>query len=94
MARRRYMLAYDISDAARLRATHKAAKRYGYSLQYSLFICDLDRTELINLRWDLGRVINHSQDRVAIINLGNANEVKFDFLGIRPDLPRGGAIVI
>lgn len=94
MARRRYLLAYDISDPTRLRATHKAAKRFGYSLQYSLFVCDLDRTELINLRWELGRTINHSQDRVAIIDLGIASDVKFEFLGVRPMLSAGGPTII
>lgn len=94
MARRRYLLAYDISDSARLRLTHKTAKRYGYSLQYSLFVCDLDRTELTNLRWDLSRVIHHSQDRVAIIDVGAASNINFEFLGLQPSLPTGGPTVV
>ncbi|MGH9157184.1 MAG: CRISPR-associated endonuclease Cas2, partial [Acidimicrobiales bacterium] len=84
MARRRYLLAYDISDPVRLRSTHKTAKRYGYPLQYSLFVCDLDKSELTNLRWDIGEVMNHSVDRVAIIDVGHAGNIDFEFLGVRP----------
>lgn len=94
VARRRYLLAYDISEPARLRATHKTAKRYGYPLQYSLFVCDLDRTELVSLRWDIGKVINHAQDRVAIIDVGDAGKVGFEFLGVRPVIPTGGPTIV
>lgn len=94
MARRRHLLAYDISDQSRLRATHKTAKRYGYPLQYSLFVCDLTQSELINLRWDLGRIINHCEDRVAIIDIGRAGNIDFEFLGVRPVIPIGGPTIV
>ncbi|MGH9153936.1 MAG: CRISPR-associated endonuclease Cas2 [Acidimicrobiales bacterium] len=94
MARRRYLLAYDISEPARLRQTHKTAKRFGYPLQYSLFVCDLDRTELINLRWAVSEVIDHSVDRVAIIDVGGAGKIEFEFLGVRPRIPTGGPTVV
>jgi CRISPR-associated protein Cas2 len=87
-------MAYDISDPARLRATHKTAKRYGYPLQYSLFICDLDPAELTQLRWDIGRVIKHSVDRVALIDVGAATDIEFEFLGVRPDIPTGGPTIV
>ena len=94
MARRRYLLAYDISDPSRLRLTHKAAKRFGYPLQYSLFVCDLDRTELTGLRWAIGGVINHAEDRVAIIDVGGAGKIDFEFLGVRPVIPTGGPTIL
>lgn len=94
MARKRYLLAYDISDPERLRATHKTAKRYGYALQYSLFVCDLDRSELTNLRWDIGRVINQAIDRVAIIDVGAVGAISFEFIGVRPVIPTGGPTIV
>lgn len=94
MARRRYLLAYDISDAKRLRLTHRTAKQYGYPLQYSLFVCDLTAMELTNLRWDVGRAIDHTVDRVAIIDLGVDATINFEFLGVRPVIPSGGATIV
>ena len=94
MSRRRYLLAYDISEPKRLRRTHQTAKRFGYPLQYSLFVCDLDPSELIGLRWAIGQVIDHAVDRVAIIDVGTAGNIKFEFLGLRPTIPTGGPTIV
>lgn len=95
MARRRYLMAYDISDDVRLRQVHTVAKTYGYPLQYSVFLCDLDRTELIRMKQELGETIKHTIDRVVIIDLGDADLRRFQFMGVRPsvDLPTGPTIV-
>ena len=68
--RTRYLLAYDISDPRRLRHVHAVAKTYGYPLQYSLFVCDLDDVELVELERDLAAVIAHREDRISIFDLG------------------------
>ena len=94
MARRRYLLAYDISDDKRLRSVHAAAKSFGHPLQYSLFICDLNGIELTQLKWALGELIVHTIDRVAIIDLGDADARRFQFLGVRPILPAGGPTIV
>ncbi len=72
MARSRYLVAYDISDDRRLRAVHSCVKGFGYALQYSVFICDLDKSELVRLKWAFGDLIAHAEDRVAIVDLGDA----------------------
>ena len=69
-ARTRYLLAYDISDPRRLRRVHTVAKTYGYPLQYSLFVCDLDDVELVKLERDLSAVIAHREDRISVFDLG------------------------
>lgn len=95
MARRRYLLAYDIRDPGRLRAVHRTAKEYGLALQYSVFVCDLGREDLIHLKWDLGDIINHMEDAVAIVDLGEAVDVhRFEFLGVRPRLPSQGPTIM
>lgn len=68
--RTRYLLAYDISDPRRLRHVHAVAKTYGYPLQYSLFVCDLDDVELVKLERDLAAVIAQRADRISIFDLG------------------------
>jgi len=69
-ARTRYLLAYDISDPRRLRRVHAVATTYGYPLQYSLFVCDLDEVELVRLERDLRAAIAHREDRISIFDLG------------------------
>ncbi len=95
MARSRYLVAYDISDDRRLRAVHSCVKGFGYALQYSVFICDLDKSELVRLKWAFGDLIAHAEDRVAIVDLGDAADVsRFDFLGVRPTLPSHGPTIL
>lgn len=95
MARRRYLLGYDISDPTRLRSVHRCARRFGYPLQYSLFICDLDEIELTQLKWGLSDLIVHTIDRVVLIDLGDPRqERRFDFMGVRPRLPKSGATIV
>jgi CRISPR-associated protein Cas2 len=72
-ARTRYLLAYDISHPRRLRRVHQVATTYGYPLQYSVFVCDLDDVQLVALERDLSRVIHHREDRISIFDLGPPN---------------------
>ena len=95
--RRRYLVAYDICDDKRLRRVHKTVKAFGWSMQYSVFIGDLDRMELIEMKLRLAEIIDHTEDMIAVIDLGLPSERGrscFDFLGVVPELPRAGALVI
>lgn len=97
MARRRYLVAYDISDPVRLRAVHAVMKAFGLAFQYSVFICDLDVREKVAMRIELGQEIDHGEDRVAIIDLGPLDldaERMFEFLGRRSPLPVRGPQVL
>lgn len=95
MSRRRFLVAYDIRDPKRLRDVHTTAKRYGYALQYSVFICDLGEQELIRLKWDMGDVIHDDDDEVVIVDLGDARDTtRFDFLGRQRRLPRQGPTIV
>lgn len=90
MKRRRYLVAYDIADERRLREIGTCMKGYGERLQYSVFLSDLTRVELVQLRQDLRRLMNQHQDSVAIIDLGEAGPSameRFEFIGTRRDLP-------
>jgi CRISPR-associated protein Cas2 len=69
-ARTRFLLAYDISDPSRLRRVHDVAKTFGYPLQHSLFVCDLDELELVALHRHLSAEVDHRADRVSIFDLG------------------------
>ena len=95
--RTRYLVCYDISDPGRLRRVHKAIKAFGWPMQYSVFICDLDTIEMLVLKQEVGAIIHHGQDSVAFINLGppaNRGRECFDFMGARTALPTSGPTVI
>ncbi len=95
--RRRYLVSYDVSDPKRLRKMHQTLKGYGWAMQYSVFICDLDEIELYGLRSDVSNVMHHGEDRVAIIDLGDPRERGascFEFIGRRPRLPTSGPVVL
>ena len=68
--RTRYLLAYDIRDPRRLRRVHQVAKAWGYPLQYSVFVCDLTRSELLMMKRDLAGEMSVVQDSVGIFDLG------------------------
>jgi len=83
--RRRYLVAYDIRDPKRLRAVHKLLKANGYPVQYSVFVCDLARSEMIAFRWELGEVVDHSSDSVVLVDLGEAGPAaaaRFECIGV------------
>lgn len=95
--RRRYLVAYDIREDRRLRRVHRTMKGYGWSMQYSVFICDLDAMELTAMRMDLSGIIDHRVDSVAVIDLGDPEERGvqcFSFMGFAPELPTSGPVVL
>lgn len=99
MIRTRYLVAYDIRDSRRLRDVHKVCKMFGYPLQYSVFICDLDEGEKVSMEITLGDVLNHREDSVVIVDLGEPGgrgKECFEFLGVRSPstLPQSGPVIL
>lgn len=94
MTRRRYLIAYDICDSKRLRQVCKTMEEYGERLQYSVFICDLSRTELVHARATVERQMDLGQDSVVIVDLGEPTTARFTFVGQHRDLPTSGPRII
>ncbi len=67
-----YIVCYDIADDKRLRKVFKACSNYGMHLQFSVFECDLNPSELIGMERELSGIINHAEDQVLFISLGPA----------------------
>jgi len=68
--RRAYLVTYDVCDAKRLRQVFKTMRAHGDHLQYSVFRCELNRSELVLLRDTLDEIIHHEEDQVLFIDLG------------------------
>jgi CRISPR-associated protein Cas2 len=94
MARRRFLIAYDICDPQRLRRVCKTMEEYGERLQYSVFICDLSRSELVHARATVEAQMKLSEDSVVIVDLGETDSARFTFVGRRRPLPTSGPRII
>lgn len=97
MARRRYLVSYDISDPDRLRRVFNVMRGYGYWLQYSVFVCDLEIKERIHMLGDLAEVIHFQEDSIVIVDLGDPNGAGkecFSFLGKAKKLPEQRPFII
>jgi CRISPR-associated protein Cas2 len=70
--RKSYLVCYDISDDKRLRRVFKIMRGYGDHLQYSVFECQLNATDLVKMRAELAAVIHHDKDQVLFVDLGPA----------------------
>ena len=68
----RYLVCYDISDPKRLNKVHRKMKGYGDALQYSVFCCDLTASEKTILQGELHTLINHREDQILFVDLGNS----------------------
>lgn len=68
--RNSYIVSYDISDPKRLRRIYQAMRNCGDHLQYSVFECQLNRTDLVRLRAELAGIIHHTEDQVLFVDLG------------------------
>jgi CRISPR-associated protein Cas2 len=74
-------VAYDISSPSRLRKVAETMEAFGERLQYSVFLCDLNVSELTHLRRDLQAIMNRTADRVVIVHLGKPGAVEIEVLG-------------
>ena len=70
--RNTYLLCYDIGADKRRERVFKICKNYGLHLQFSVFECDLNGTELTTLQRELSEVIAHDEDQVLFVSLGPA----------------------
>lgn len=61
-----YLISYDIRDSKRWRLVYKTLRGTGGWLQYSLFRCHLNRTELEALRWELEKCLAEEDDLLII----------------------------
>lgn len=94
MPRRRHLIAYDIREPSRLRRICKLMEAHGERLQYSVFVCDLSKTELIKLRTEAERIMSLTVDSVVIIDLGSLDAARFTFVGHREQLPQRGDQIV
>lgn len=92
-----YVVAYDISDPKRLRKVYELMLGWGDRVQLSVFRCELNAREVVELRAGLADLIHHAQDQVMFVDVGPADgrgATAFGTLGRPLGLPAGGAVVV
>ena len=67
-----YLVCYDIANDRRLRKVFKTCRNFGDHLQFSIFECDLNASEKIELESALKDIIDCDEDQVIFVALGPA----------------------
>jgi CRISPR-associated protein Cas2 len=65
-----FNVSYDIADPKRLRKVFRTLRICGDHLQFSVFECQLTKTDLLECRAELAAIINHKLDQVLFIQRG------------------------
>ena len=68
--RQAFIVTYDVCHPKRLRKVYKLMCGFGEHLQLSVFRCELNPRELIELRTGLAEVIHHHEDQVLFVDVG------------------------
>lgn len=68
--RQTFVVSYDISCPKRLRRVYKLMRGWGDHIQLSVFRCELNPRELVELRWRLNQIINSAEDQVLFVDVG------------------------
>lgn len=71
---------YDISSDAATKVT-KLCSKYGQRVQNSVFECQLNWSQYLELKATLNSIIDPKIDSIIIYNLGNTFKDKVDVLG-------------
>lgn len=67
-----YLVCYDIAEDRRRDRVFRICRNHGTHLQFSVFECDLDASELAALQRELRGVITAAEDQVLFVSLGPA----------------------
>ncbi|NOY90993.1 MAG: CRISPR-associated endonuclease Cas2 [Deltaproteobacteria bacterium] len=97
MSRQAYIVSYDVCDPKRLRKVFRVLRGYGDHLQLSVFRCELDKRERVEMVERLTGAIHHGEDQVLVIDLGPADgrgKDCFEALGRPYTHPERHAIVV
>ena len=68
--RQTFIVSYDIADPKRLRRVYRLMRGWGDHIQLSVFRCELNARELVELRSNLVRVIHHTEDQGLFVDVG------------------------
>lgn len=68
--RQTFIVSYDISCPKRLRRVYRLMRGWGDHIQLSVFRCEMNPRELVQLRSRLSALINTVEDQVLFVDVG------------------------
>lgn len=68
--RQTFVVSYDISCPKRLRRVYRLMRGWGDHIQLSVFRCELNPRELVQLRSELAGIIHSFEDQVLFVDVG------------------------
>lgn len=74
------VVVYDLSSEYASKVT-KLCCKYGQRVQNSVFECQLDWSQYLELKAKLAYLIDKKQDSIIVYNLGNNFKDKIDIIG-------------
>jgi len=80
VSRKRFLVAYDICDDKRLRRVFKAMNGFGDNIQYSVFLCELNPRERVQMEAKLRTIVHNTEDQIIVMDLGAADREMDDFI--------------
>lgn len=92
-----YVVTYDIRDDKRWRRVFKLMRGYGDHLQYSVFRCELNDRERVELMDKLTRAIKKDEDQVLLFPLGPAGgqrELAVHAVGLAYQAVEHGPVIV
>lgn len=93
------VIAYDVDTtdaqgARRLRKVAKLCERNGIRVQNSVFEVLVDAAQLVVLKAELSKVIDHERDSIRFYRLGNSYRHKIETMGRTPVIQTGDALLL
>ena len=68
--RRRYVISYDVAEDKRRTKLFELLQGYGERIQFSVFLADLTRQDVIILRGKVRELLNEGEDQCIFVDLG------------------------
>lgn len=92
------LITYDVSTESvggkrRLRRVARACLDYGQRVQFSVFECEIDPAQWVNLRDRLIKAIDPATDSLRFYRLGADGRDKIEHIGAKSVLDLDGALV-
>jgi CRISPR-associated protein Cas2 len=93
------LITYDVETITpegkrRLRNVAKQCMNFGQRVQNSVFECNIDTTQLAELRNRLQKIINLEKDSLRFYNLGNSWRRKVEHMGTKPSFDPESTLIV
>lgn len=93
------LITYDVNTEtkagiARLRKVAKQCVNYGQRVQNSVFECNMNRTQYVEVKNILLKLIDKDKDSLRFYILGNNYKEKVEHFGVKPSIDVTDVLII